>query len=228
MPNSNTPTPHEREQLERWLHAYALDRQLREAQTPPIRSKGTKNPSPAKVACGQIRLVPPFSPTQPETERPIFLLVFACHQDETATVMPFARFDIPATPGEWSTEFEYPAIKTLCFWNQRNVTTESLSRTWCASALDGKAMQQIEAGFAMFTSVSERASPRHGPPLLHPLDPRQIYLQEEKTLLDDAARDILATSNCGKTLLYPVETSSIEQKLAAEDGSDYEGNPTPR
>ena len=220
MLNTNKPTPWEREQLAAWLQRYEWDRQLRDP-TLPTNNATPEHPEPTAVACGQIRLLPPVIPRFPQSERPVFVLVFDSNDSGQTTIIPFGRFDLPATPQEWSTELEHTALKVLCFWNQRILQTEQLERTWLAGSLSGNERQTIAAAFAQSTSHRQHATKRHGPPLIHALDPRHMYLHEEKTLLDDEMDVLQASQKKGALFVYPLDESETEHRQAAEDGDEY-------
>ncbi len=220
MANKQTMRNQERDQLAAWLHAYELDVQLRDVN-PGAPADTVHRPEPQTVAYGQIRLLPPTVPTLPITERPVFVLVWTCSKNGQATMIPFGRFDIPATPGEWLTGSPHAPLKVLCFWNHRQLPTEDIAQTWLADALPEKIMQTISKAFAQFSSHRQRATMRHGPPLIHPLDPRHIYLHEEKTLLDDQMDVLLTAQDKGAIFVYPADASETQRRQAAEDGEEY-------
>ncbi len=225
MANQYKPTQHEREQLQTWLQGYELDRRLRQPETPQA-SDPPLLPQPHTVVPAQIRLLPPTAPTFPETERPVFVLTVACHENGNTTIVPFSRFDAPATPGEWITDLEPAPLKVLCFWNQRIIETARMEQSWPVSFLSDAELKDVTEAQTQFKSHKRRATPHHGPPLIHPLDPRHIYLLEEKTLLDDETRALTttATKKQGNTLLYPLDETDTELQRAAEDGDEYSTN----
>ncbi len=219
MQNTDHPSAWEHEQLAAWLKVYELDRQLRDSSDHHA-NMSPASPESVSVAPGQIRVLPPVRPTLPENERPVFVLILACHNDHSV-IVPFGRFDIPATPGEWATEAEHMATKVLCFWNIRHVSIETLEKSWLANTLSGQQVQTIDKARTAFKSHQQRATRRHGPPLVHALDPRHIYLHEEQTLLDDWIAAINAPEKQGATLFYPVAETDVEYKRAAEDSEPY-------
>lgn len=217
MPEVYVPTAREREQLAVWLHARELDLKLRGNTDEPAVQTPADPPQAVPVATGQVRLLPPYTPSLPETEHPVFVLVLAGNTKQTSTIVPFSRFDIPATPGEWSTEFEQKPLKVLCFWNSRLIPASDLEHSWLTHTLSDEQIKAITNACGQYPFPP---TPRHGPALLHPLDPRHSYLHEEQTLLDDALRAMHRPETNGNTLLYPVDKKDMLQK-AAEDGSDY-------
>ena len=224
-PDRHAPTPQEREQLAAWLQQYEQDRMLRET-LPHLMEESAVRPEPIAIVRGQIRLLPPTLPTVPETERPVFVLILDCHPNNQTTLIPFGRFDVPATPGEWTTNLEHKPLKVLCFWNHRIIETARLEQSWPVSSLSDADLKTVAEAQTQFKSHKQRATPHHGPPLIHPLDPRHIYLLEEKTLLDDETRVLTttATKKQDNTLLYPLDETDTELQRAAEDGDEYSTN----
>jgi len=217
-----TGIPEQRARLAAWLNVYRLDRHLRDdtvsASCPEPPTAAHEQPDP-----GQIRLLPPVSSTPPEYERPIYILVTSATQPGIFTVIPFSRFDMPATPQEWTTQWPETPLQVLCFWNARSVAARALQATWLVSRVSELQLRQvIEAGNNSTSPAAYPVDMRCGPPLVHPLDPRHVYLQEERSLLDDAIGTLEQSQDMGKSITYEIHETDIRLLRAAEGPADTE------
>ena len=214
VPKKRPQTPQNR--LQAWLDAYALELLLREADPAactPSPHVGQHQPAEA----GQIRLLPPARVSVPETERPTYVLLVPGDFHEQLKILPFSRLYIPATPQEWLTGRREPALQVLCFWNARETKTSTLITSWLVGVAHPRELQNVRTALQACPASNEYAAdPRFGPPLIHPLDPRHAYLQEERTLLADLLEAMVPEQEKGKTLTYPIPETNTQYLRAAE------------
>jgi hypothetical protein len=217
MPAKQTHHTFQRQQLEAWLTAYAIDRQLREPDVPARNTESSpprvRNPRPAP---GQIRLLPPAAATPPDIERPVYVLLLPGARHSTLLAVPFSRFDIPATPQEWRTGLHKKPLQVLCLWNARELATAALAFAWLVHNVTDKQHQQAIAACQSLPPLTSNAGKRSGPPLIHPLDPRHTYLQEEHMLLDDLCAALQETETTGIAIKYHIPEPDTQLLRAAE------------
>ncbi len=179
----------QRERLATWLAAWRLDRAMAAADGDAAETAEAGEPAAGARAAGvapraeyAARAAPPragdvllLKPLTPLTRRrPVYVLVLGRGGARgTRQVAPFARFEVPATPGEAGTGLAPPPLRVLALWNRRTVPAARLAAlAWPVLRLSRT--QRLEASAAGET--------RRGPPLVHPLDPRHDYLDEERRL----------------------------------------------
>lgn len=209
-----------RRQLQAWLADYQNDRTLRQpmaaAEVPvpshePISADKTSPP-----ADGQIRLLPSRPVSMPSAEFPLFVLLMPAQADDSFTVIPFSRYILPATPREWRTGLRRRPLRILCLWNITVRHTHDIHKSWFIEALPQAKQQQIAQHLQQPLPLDQYAPRQFGPPLLHPLDPRQAYLQEARMLF----QDLLPTST-GNTIEYPTLSQNQRYLKAAEPPENY-------
>ena len=213
----------QKQALARWLHEWRTDTLLRDA--------GDDAGFPGKqftpfyvsepVEAGQIRLFHPFSKETSAQLR--YIAVLRGNRVGTWLVAPFGRFSEPALPGEWSTGRDTPALRTLCIWNSRLLQGSLLGRSWVVDTISTSAIRQALTIHSLLTEG--RALPgslarRIGPPLVHPLDPRLEYVEEEKEWF--AALSTSPASNEPLNSAYDIQESEKRSlPLAAEKRENY-------
>jgi hypothetical protein len=180
----------------------------------------TKNRANGQHTWMRHHQLPPGRHTWPDTERPIFVLAQSRDTHDRITIIPFARFDIPATPAEWTTGLAFTPLKVLCFWNSRQIPARHLENSWLAETLSAEHLKRVNDALP-HSAMPCPSAPEFGPRLQHPLDPRHIYLHEEQTLLDDAISAMEKKSKADTALFYPAYESQNRLPRAAEDGYDY-------
>jgi hypothetical protein len=212
----------QRRNLSLWLAEWKLDLALRDegaAGVPPVcRAQG----QPVPVA-GDIRLLPPMPLSVPVLERPVYVAVLREAGAGQWEVAPFSRFSRPATPGEWRTGLRAAPLRVLSLWNLRAVSTQALSGTWRTGRMaDARIKVALERCERVARHGEAEAIPASdaGPPLLHPLDPRVIYLAEERLLLDELLQ---ASRRNGvlETLAYAIPEPDRMLLLAAEQRASF-------
>jgi len=223
MPAKQTIPEYHRQQLEAWLETYRVDRALRdEPGSDPDRDVEDclSNTQGAAPMASQIRLLPPIGDATPQIERPVYVCLLPGDRPDGITVVPFSRFRLPATPQEWKTGLRPGPLQVLCLWNAHTCKTDNLRASWQAGTIPAPKRQMIATLLQTLNPLHDWPSRRFGPPLLHPLDPRQTYLQEERLLMHEllAAR-VKTPSN---TIHYEIPKPDIQLLRAAESPDEAE------
>jgi hypothetical protein len=204
------------------LHEWRIDRALREEAVAPSQP-AVRAVDDVEPAGGQIRLMHPIADS---SESPLYVVVLDQNASGDWRVAPFSRFSEPAVPGEWLTGLDSAALRVLCLWNDRTVSTERLARSWVVGQMGEdvrmKALSicaRLESGEAFPESIRHET----GPPLRHPLDPRHEYLDDETEHLDRYfGTDPASAGSAGaSTIIYPVRSDSRPFLKAAEDHEPY-------
>jgi len=177
--------------LARWLNEWRIDKALLDegvlqaagephrVATEHKRIAFRYDSEPVRV--GQIRLFHPFSKETHARARHIVVLK-GC-DDGSWLVAPFGRFNEPAVPGEWRTSLRVPVLRILCLWNAHPISESVLGRSWVVGCMSASKVAQALAIHKCLAEGKEVLGPlgkRVGPPLMHPLDPRIEYMEEER------------------------------------------------
>jgi hypothetical protein len=144
-----------------------------------------------RLSSGAILLLPPDrSATR---GRPVYVALLEETAPEVWRVAPFGRFATPAVPGELALRRQALPLRVLCLWNTAQLTQARLvsayqvGRLTAAERGDIAALRAHLGGTSLSAPLPEPLARRIGPPLGHPLDPRQRYLEESRALWLDAA-----------------------------------------
>ena len=222
---------HHKRAFVRWLSEWQIDKLLRE-DGPGQSAEGRSSPGtpgrasgplydvkPAEV--GQIRLFHPFSAET--AERPRYVAVLKVNGHGNWLVAPFSRFSEPAVPGEWKTGKEAPVLRALCIWNARSLPGTVLSRSWVVDRMSASRTAQavtihglLADGGKLPLSIARRV----GPPLVHPLDPRFEYLEEEREWFSVLSAKRPSAKHIDSPYA-PLESSDRTLPLAAEERGKY-------
>jgi len=236
MATEDTLPEQQRQQLQNWLALYALDRHLREPEDPEPRRCTKAVPLQAQLAnAAQVRLLAPAREPIPGIERPVYVLLVPGPRDSTTVLIPFSRFEIPATPQEWRTGLARKPLQVLCLWNARTLPTTACKATWLVKDMPPRAYRLALAAYRKLHAPDTWCPKRFGPPLRHPLDPRHTYLQEEGILLDALLMDLQATGHEKNTIPYSIPQPDTRMLRAADppaypdrrDGSGQDQGPPP-
>ena len=217
----------QRQALKRWLNEWRIDQLLRTDDPIFI----PKNPTAAKpyislydrksIEVGQIRLFHPFSVATSGHLR--YIVVLKRNNDESWLVAPFSRFCEPAVQGEYTTGKTAPALRTLCLWNARILPNLLIVRSWVVDRMTASRIAQAITIHDLLADDKPLPSPlvrRVGPPLVHPLDPRYDYIEEEREWLS-ALQEKCSSDNHAN---FPYATGNDIRRslpLAAEKRAEY-------
>lgn len=208
MLRSSRNSNNQRERLAAWLCEWETNRRLQpedhdalnfiapHAYPVQVRSK------PIKL--GAIRLLAPD--TLATAARPVYVAVLANVGPELWQVAPFGRFATPALPGELGLQRRAVHLQVLCLWNTAVLNGVRLDLAYPAGRLTVAEWQAVTAVRASMvgTPLPPCLTKRVGPKLVHPLDPRQLYVEEERALwLKPIATE---TKNSASDLLMAAET----------------------
>lgn len=212
----------QRQQLAEWMAEYQLDHQLREAVPQASGTSACPNaygPNLPAPAAGQIRLLAPTTGSLPAVERPVYVLLMPAETTDAIRLIPFSRYPIPATPQEWRTGFSQQPLRVLCLWNQNVRECARLPASWFVKIITPKQQTDVARALQMSVDLQVYPSRRFGPPLLHPFDPRHVYLQEERMLVDDLC--MRSDETTPAILQYPVTETNTPYRRAAEPSAAY-------
>ena len=220
--------------LNDWLREWRADRLLPAPEhTPSPPADEDRHPAgrTVPVRAGSIRLLRPESPAT--RSRPCFVAVLEpCPASATVLAVPFGRFPVPATPGEWRTDGKARALRVLCCWNARHIPRATIERGWPSGALrraDRAAAERLVRADAS-AAASSGFSERTGPPIRHPCDPRLIYLDEERAWGDGLGAPAAPAPPMhvhNRVLVYPTPAASPHAQ-AAESPAPYRLRTPPR
>ena len=193
--------PEQREMLAAWLAEWRLERELpppaaepdasEAADHRPADSDKTIGATGAELRPGDIVLLPPDGGIS--SARPVYVALLGAGSDGRWLCAPFSRFSTPATDGEYATGRGFDPLKVLCAWNAGHLPMAVLARGWLVERL-GAGDLKVLADFASGRRA-ELPPARRGPPVLHPLDPRRDYVEEERCLwIDFAVRESADTA----------------------------------
>ena len=130
---------------------------------------------------GDIVLLPPDGDTT--SARPVYVVLLAAGPDNRWLCAPFSRFSTPATEGEYATDRRYDPLKVVCAWNTGRLPMAVLARGWLVERIGASDLRVI-SDFALGRR-NELPPARRGPPVVHPIDPRRDYIEEERCLWVD-------------------------------------------
>ncbi len=207
----------QRRTLSRWLAEWKLDLALRDHDDARLAPVCHAQGQPVPVV-GDIRLLPPAPLSVPALERPVYVAVLREVLAGQWEIAPFSRFSLPATPGEWRTGLRAAPLRVLSLWNLRVVSTPTLSGAWRTRGMSEARLKTARERCDRATrpeETSARPASDVGPPLLHPLDPRVIYLAEERLLLDELLH-AAPMHSASTTLTYALPEPDRTMLLAAE------------
>lgn len=207
-------------QLRQWLRDRSVDLALlddSEDAEPAV--AGTPLEAGPPVAAGQVRLMHPQA--EATSARLCYLAVLREARPGLFLAAPFARFPVPALPGEWRTPRSESPLRVLCLWNARLLPAASLERSWFVDEMPEIEVSEALAVFDALkggAAMAAGASSRTGPPVIHPLDPRHEYQDEERAWMDGVAASFFEQT--GADGEFPA-VQSDELPLAAEPRKPY-------
>ena len=141
-----------------------------------------KNPYDEQLEEGQIRLLA-------HTERITYVSLLKRWNTNAFVVMPFSRYNSPATDEEFKTDFDGGLyLRVLQAWNTRTLQDKTLKQSWLIGYLS---KEDFEAAWKMWEStlgdvtLTDDLLKKTGLPIYRKIDPRVEYKREE---LDNFAR----------------------------------------
>ena len=206
----------QRERIAAWLAEWRLEKEL-----PPPQQEGgasvvdddsalepdkTIGATETVLHPGDIVLLPPDGETS--SARPVYVVLLSARVDGNWLCAPFSRFSTPATEGEYATGRSFDPLKVVCAWNAGQLSQAVLERGWHVERL-GAADLKILTDFVL-NRRDELPPAKCGPPIVHPLDPRREYIEEERCLWID-----FQSQEVDEPEVWQVRESSIG--YAAED-----------
>lgn len=126
-------------------------------------------------------------------------------------VLPFSPLHVPAVPGEVRVR-EHGPVQVLEGWNLRIVSASVVRNSWYADALEETERFWLQDWVALLEEggeMPERFRDRTGPRLLHPEDPRHVYLDQQAERADRCLGESWAASE------------GIPPAQAAEESGSY-------
>ena len=213
----------QKERLARWLHEWQLDADLQHCRDDNAgvvyrpaagREGGAGNDPPCET--GQVRLLRPRN--RATWQMPVFVALLKKVGASAFLVAPFSRFAQPALPAELLTGRDEHPLRVLCLWNVRSVPRDVVDLSWY---LDTLSPEEIASALAVYGAAEGGPTPaalvgRTGPPLVHPEDPRRVYVRRERLRMDFVLREA--------AVVYPLPDVT-ELPLAAEDRDPYGADP---
>lgn len=175
----------------------------------PRRGDFAGEPPPAD---GQIRL-------WPGAAGPIYGWLKALGYDRWL-VVPFSSLAVPASPAEYRWRDAGPA-QVLQAWNARGITGKTAAWSWRVDGIPETERFELEAWLTAARDDGNASGPweeRAGPPLRHPLDPRQAYFEAEAERVGEFFGDAVETDGADRDDL----------PRAAESPEREYGDPPPR
>jgi hypothetical protein len=199
----------QRKALSDWLVLWRIDQSLGMAEERPTDIAEVPTAENAELAAseftygasgetpkeGDIVLLPPIG--RVTQSRPVYVALLERRNDGWLAI-PFARLPLPATDAEFATgRKEYP-LRVLAPWNSGVLTDGILARAWKTGRLRPAEISSLRAFKKGGPSTLEP-----GPPLVHPLDPRHDYLDEERELWVECAEGPAQTDYSSLPMDYP-------------------------
>ena len=145
-------------------------------------------PSAAKSALqrGQILHLRPSLNT--DWSREVHVLVLKVDQElDRALVVPFGPLPMPAFSAELATGLPDESLRVLCVWNACWLSGHAVRVSWETGSAPDALLADVESlrlSLKRKQALPEAVAERTGPPILHPEDPRKMYVAEEESLFD--------------------------------------------
>lgn len=163
------------------------------------------NETPAE---GDVVLLPPIG--RVTQSRPVYFALRK-HTVDGWLAVPFARLPLPATEAEFATGRAERPLRVLAPWNAGILPDGILDQAWKVGRL-----RPVE--LAALRAYENGGPPRleAGPPIIHPLDPRHTYLDEEREVWVECSPGFFKSDYTSRSSEYP------------EAAEDHDDNPPSR
>lgn len=226
----------QRQRLGDWLEAWRMHLRLEALADPPEprAPPGTQvylpcaRPSeavgavsrghPQRLSAGSIVLLPPDN--EATRARPVYVALTEKLRGDRWLAVPFGRFLVPGLPGEMATGRTAAPLQVLCVWNRAPAAAQRLRRGWLVGRLDARGQRWLRQLLDLPSGrqPSRALARRLGPPLVHPLDPRHDYIEEERMIWFAGQ----APSRCGESAApYHADNDGILPQAAEEVDDTY-------
>jgi hypothetical protein len=232
--------PWQRRRLARWLAQWTIDKDLPRVNPPKASNRRVatlrgRSPSLAmlrlrapavgittEVTEGQIRLLDPQIPAA--RNRLLYVAVLREGTLNRFVISPFGKFAEPGLLGEWLTGRSEPSLRVLCLWNARSVPGSIFRNSWVVDRFSRSDLADAQAVWDSLHEGVPLPAPLEkqvGPPMVHPLDPRRDYVEEERSLMD--AIESFADTGATGTVSFSERPEDVpsELALAAESRGTY-------
>jgi hypothetical protein len=176
--------------------AASLLRQLRSAITPDdsersadegfnlVHSAATGS---VNLLAGEIRHLSPD--LKLDWPREVHVLILKVDESRGRVLaVPFGPLSVPAFESELASELADDSLAVLCLWNATWIATEQAARSWLVTKVDEGLLRdchELRAALASRETPPSHLAERIGPPMLHPQDARQAYVNAEENLLEN-------------------------------------------
>lgn len=134
----------------------------------------------ADIAKAQIRILSKQFTSNPDIVP--YVAVVEKWDDGMWLVVPFSRYDTPATPGEMKSGMETRGLRVLQAWNGRTVQESLLRKSFLFGELPERSLTHVLALFRNQIAgidLPESFDAERGTPIVEASDPRREYLAEE-------------------------------------------------
>lgn len=217
----------QRRNLEGWLHDWNLERLLQqdeEADQGDVsrRAESAMTGRPAKGAVVEVRQIRLLYPDcNASWQRPVYLALLEERGSDGILAAPFSRFANPALPGEFLTGRAAPQLRVLSLWCARVFKTARMVSGW---QVDELSEIELDQAFSVYEWIHKRCQvpvairERVGPPLIHPLDPRWDYREEELEFMESLQP---AKDPDVQKLEYEIKELPVEYRSKAADSPDH-------
>jgi len=199
----------QRKALSDWLLLWRVDQSLGNAVEKPTdavdsptkenlelsHSDFTYSAAKETPAEGDVVLLPPIG--RITQSRPVYFALRK-HEEDGWLAVPFARLPLPATDSEFATGRAERPLRVLAPWNAGILSDDILEQAWKVGRL-----RPVELAALRAYENGKTPSLKAGPPIVHPLDPRHNYLDEERELWVECSLDSSKLDYSNRPLEYP-------------------------
>ena len=215
-------TEQRKKHVDDFIKAYLLHKKLEEVSGCDEEDDFTTTVSPVEMNSfdeeleeGQIRLLA-------NTERLTYVALLKRWSVSSFVVMPFSRFNEPATDEEFKTELDGGRyLRVLQAWNTRTLQDDTLKKSWLVGNLPQSDLDDAWSLWEATLSdkpLSDSLLQRTGLPIYRKIDPRVQYKREELANFERIdAEDLVAATEKTLPTLYLWNHTAAAALAAAEE-----------